>query len=228
MTVESINKNNTNNNLISGEGKILSFPDKTELNKTKDVVSIMGNNATYDAQLKSFNSEINDLKQLVGTLVAQELLAKRGGSLLKQTDGNNKETPVVNSNSGRGNPMMNAMMQVSPLSGSSIFKGDTTNPQDPSDPKPKTEEELIREAMQQQILAQMKIKRDLLAWDTTLMKEKFEYELTLAWQQHETKISEMMMAAFSKIREMNEQMWMNLKQKEDQLDQQRIKVLGGF
>lgn len=227
MTVDSINKNNTNN-LVSGEGKILPLPDTTELNKTKDVVSIMGNNVTYDAQLKSLGSEINDLKQLVGTLVAQELLAKRGGNLLKQADDNNKVTPVANISSGPGNPMMNAYMQSSPLSGSSMFQGNTTNPQDPNNPKPKTEEELIREAMQQQILAQMKIKRDLLAWDTTLMKEKFEYELTLAWQQHETKISEMVIAAFSKIREMNEQMWFNLKQKEDQLDQQRIKVLGGF
>ena len=74
----------------------------------------------------------------------------------------------------------------------------------------------------------MDIKAALLDWDTTLMREKKDYEIMLSAQQHQTKLVEMTMAAFNKVREMNEQMWLNLKQKEDQLDQQRVKVLGGF
>lgn len=230
MAVESIN-NNTKNNLVSKGAEILASQGKTDLNETKDKVSIGGNNAalpgssTYDMQLNSLRSEIGELKQLANTLIAQEFLAKRGGALLNRPADNNTMTPIVNSNSGMRNPMMNAIMSggVTP---NVPVKKDESNPQDPV--KPKTEEELIREAMQQQILAQMKIKRDMLAWDTTLMKEKFEYELALSWQQHQTKISEMVMAAFSKIRELNEQMWLSLRQKEDQLDSQRIKVLGGF
>lgn len=224
MAVESIN-NNTKNNLVSKDAEILASQGKTDLNETKDKVSIGGNNAAYDMQLNSLRSEINELKQLANTLIAQEVLAKRGGALLNRT-ADSTMPPIANSNSGMRNPiMMNAIMSGGVAPNVSVNK-DESNPQDPV--KPKTEEELIREAMQQQILAQMKIKRDMLAWDTTLMKEKFEYELALSWQQHQTKISEMVMAAFSKIRELNEQMWLSLRQKEDQLDSQRIKVLGGF
>lgn len=222
MTVESIN-NNTNT-LVSKETGVVAQQGKTDLKETKDKVSIGGDNAAYDMQLNSLRSEINELKQLASALIAQEVLAKRGGALLNRT-ADSTTPPIVNSNSGMRNPMMNAIMSGGVAPNVSVNK-DESNPQDPV--KPKTEEELIREAMQQQILAQMKIKRDMLAWDTTLMKEKFEYELALSWQQHQTKISEMVMAAFSKIRELNEQMWLSLRQKEDQLDGQRIKVLGGF
>ena len=200
------------NSLISRDGKVS--------NKIKDTVSINGSKV-YDTQLYSLREEIDELKQMVSMLVAKEVLAKNGSSLpnlpINKIDGvsvNKSTNPFLKS----ANPFVTA----------SFFDSANNANNTPDPNKPKTDEELIKDAIRAQIKAQMDIKAALLDWDTTLMREKKDYEIMLSAQQHQTKLVEMTMAAFNKVREMNEQMWLNLKQKEDQLDQQRVKVLGGF